>query len=75
MRFKKILLFDDIETWGDVYDGYQWVISAQGTLFKASYKSVKHRDKPAIFLDGDFDSFIAAEQACRDALRELRNPN
>jgi len=45
---------------------------AEWVGFTASYKSWKSRDQPAVRIDGLWQSFEAAQQACADAWQQLR---
>lgn len=77
MNFKRLPDVLGLELWGCIFCGYQWVISfdpSEGC--RASYKSIKHREKMAIHLDGaPYPTFNIAENSCQAASKELRNPN
>ena len=79
-------LVPDMKSWGTLISGYQFVIAYDERLkaYSATWKNVKALHGPAQFI-GDkihpeaklpyFDSMIAAERACDDTLKQLRNKN
>lgn len=76
----------DTITYGTLIGGYQFVIvyHKQEDVYSATWKNVKHVDKPATFI-GEvlhpdvglpyFDKMIEAERACEQQYKQLRNPN
>lgn len=76
-----------MRAWGADVGEYHFVIShedgehlkpqdrAEWVGYTASYKSRAGRNASAVRIDGLWQSFTAAEQACRDAWRQLQNKN
>ena len=81
---------DNMRCWGATHGGYSWVISYDPGMpnwsdedrrkwqgYTASYRRLdQHSSKETIKIDGGpFQTFSAAEDACKKIWRGLRNPN
>lgn len=72
-----------MRTWIAISHNYHFVISHENGKnlkenkkewigYTASFKSYEGRNKPAIIIDGLWQSFTAAEQACNNTLKQLK---
>lgn len=88
MRFEPIPSpLPGMRMWGATVGQFHFVITHEdgATLkpedraawvgYTASYKSYENRHAPAVRIDGLWQSLTAAEQACRDAWRQLKRKN
>ena len=88
MQFGKLPSpFPGMRLWGAVVGRFHFVISLEdGTKLRpedreewigytASYKSYEGRNALPVRIDGRWQTFTEAEQACRDAWRQLRLTN
>lgn len=88
MKFRELpSAVPGMRCWGADVGRYHFVITfedghnlrpgdrAEWVGYSASFKSYEGRNKDAVRIDGMWQSFVAAEEACRQTWRHLRAPS
>jgi hypothetical protein len=78
MKFNKLPIeVGGTEMWGARHTNWQFVISFhKEDGYIASFKNVKNVKEQANYIDGfPFDSFCAAEEACKKTYKQLKDPS
>lgn len=80
MNFKEMGRFDllpEFRNWGALAGDFQFVITLDESIneYRCSWKHRSHIDQMAIHLDEVFQTFAAAEEACKKTWKQLRMKN